>query len=97
MEYINRLINNGRFSEKNGLLHYTAFGSVWYGAKYSHRAWEQFAHTFEKTYVWLKLRSVNYLFMSLFWPLELDVYIYIYIYYFIYIYIDCICKLLELL
>ena len=36
------------FSEKKDFLHYTAFGRVWYGAKYSHRVWEQFAHTFEK-------------------------------------------------
>ena len=28
--------------------HYMALGMVWYGAKYSHGVWEQFAHTFEK-------------------------------------------------
>ena len=54
------------FSEKNDFCDYTGFGSVWYGAKYSHRVWEQFAHTFEKSYFLLKSRSVNYLFMSLF-------------------------------
>ena len=37
-----------RFPEKNDFFDYTAFGRVWYGAKYSHRVWEQFAHTFEK-------------------------------------------------
>ena len=38
----------GRFSEKIDFLDYTAFGRVWYGAKYSHGVWEQFARTFEK-------------------------------------------------
>ena len=37
-----------RLAEKVVFLHYTAFGKVWYGAKYSHRVWEQFARTFEK-------------------------------------------------
>ena len=45
------------FSKK---LHYTAFGKVWYGAKYSHRVWQQFANTLEKQYFLLKSRSVNY-------------------------------------
>ena len=48
----NRIIRNitryGRFSEKIDFGDYMAFGKVWYGAKYSHRVWEQFAHTFEK-------------------------------------------------
>ena len=60
----------GRFSEKIDFLDYTALGRVWCGAKYSHRVWEQFAHTFEKSYFLLKSRSVNYLFMSIFWLLE---------------------------
>ena len=47
-------------------MHYTAFGRVWYGAKYSHRVWERFAHTFEKSFFLLKSRSVNYLFSGLF-------------------------------
>ena len=34
-------------------------------AKYSHKVWERFARTFEKSYFLLKSRSVNYLFMSL--------------------------------
>ena len=42
------LLDMARFSEKNVVFDYTAFGRVWYGAKYSHRVWEQFAHTFEK-------------------------------------------------
>ena len=29
--------------------HYMALGMVWYGAKYSHGVWKQFAHTFEKS------------------------------------------------
>ena len=28
-------------------LHYMALGRVWYGAKYSHRVWQRFAHRFE--------------------------------------------------
>ena len=31
-----------------------ALGMVWYGAKYSHGVWEQFAHTFEKSNCLLK-------------------------------------------
>ena len=38
----------GRWLKNIDFLHYTAFGRVWYGAKYSRRVWEQFAHTFEK-------------------------------------------------
>ena len=45
---------------------YTAFERVWYGAKYSHRVWEQFAHTFEKSFFLLNSRSVNLFFSSLF-------------------------------
>ena len=55
----------GRWLKKLDFLHYTAFGRVWYGAKYSHRVWEQFAHTFEKYFVLLKPRSVNYFFSGL--------------------------------
>ena len=55
----------GRFSEQIDFLHYTAFGRVWYGAKYSHRVWEQFAHTFLK-YFLLNSRSVNYYFRPYF-------------------------------
>ena len=56
----------GRFSEKIYFFDYTAFGRVWYGAKYSHGVWEQFARTFEKYSFLLKPRSVNYLVMRLF-------------------------------
>ena len=35
-------------AKKIFFLDYTAFGRVCYGAKYSHRVWEPFAHTFEK-------------------------------------------------
>ena len=52
--------------KKNDFFDYTAFGRVWYGAKYSHRVWEQFAHTFEKYFFLLKSISVNYLFSRLF-------------------------------
>ena len=30
-------------------LHYMGLGRVWYGAKYSHKVWVQFAHTFQKS------------------------------------------------
>ena len=45
----------GRFSGKNDFFDYMALGRVWYGAKYSHKMWEQFAHTFEKSDLWLKV------------------------------------------
>ena len=51
--------SKNRFSKNMFLLHYTAFGRVWYAAKYSHRVLEQFAHTVGKSFVLLKSRSVN--------------------------------------
>ena len=41
-----------------------ALGRVWYGAKYSQRVWERFAHIFGKLFFSLKSRSVNYFFLS---------------------------------
>ena len=35
--------------------HYMALGTISYGAKYSHRVREQFAHTFETSYFCLKM------------------------------------------
>ena len=60
-----------------------ALGRVWYGAKYSHRVWERFAHTFEKSFFSLKSRSVNYVFCHpalAFWGALTAERIYIYIY-----------------
>ena len=34
---------------------YMALGMAWYGAKYSHGVWEQFAHTFDKSYLLLNM------------------------------------------
>ena len=56
------IIEYYRFPEKKRFLHYMALGRVWYGAKYSQRVWERFAHTFEKSFFSLNSRSVNYVF-----------------------------------
>ena len=48
--------------------HYMALGMVWYGAKYSHGVWERFAHTFDKSFVLLKMciSGILYLFDVIF-------------------------------
>ena len=45
-----------------------AVGMVWYGAKYSHGVWEQFAHTFGTSVVLLKqcVSGILYVFTSVF-------------------------------
>ena len=57
-------------------MHYTAFGRIWYGAEYSHRVWEEFAHTFEKSYFFAKIKKCKLLFFELvfdfFWNPKLD-------------------------
>ena len=45
----------GRYPGKIDFGHYMALGMVWYGAKYSHGVWEQFAHTFGKSDFLLKM------------------------------------------
>ena len=51
------------FSEKINFFDYAAFGRVWYGAKYAHRVWEQFAHTFEK-YFFAKIEKCTLIFFG---------------------------------
>ena len=51
----------GRLAKKIDVFDYTALGRVWYGAKYSHRVWGQFAHTFEK-YFFAKIEKCQLLF-----------------------------------
>ena len=43
--------------------HYMALGMVWYGAKYSHGVWEQFAHTFDKSDFLLNMCAFGILYL----------------------------------
>ena len=44
---IHGLVDMADIPKNLDFLHYMALGMVSYGAKYSHKVWEQFAHAFE--------------------------------------------------